>query len=56
VAVLGHVSGRKRIETAKVNGIDPLPYLRLIFEKLPQAKTLADIEALLPWNIAKPTH
>jgi transposase len=49
------------IETAKACGLDPTTYLRHIFEKLPQAKTLADIEALLPWAvkagaIAKPTH
>ena len=39
------------IETAKANGLEPYAYLRLIFEKLPQATTLADIEALLPWNV-----
>ena len=44
------------IETAKAAGQEPYAYLRHIFEKLPQAKTLADIEALLPWNIAKPTR
>ena len=48
------------IETAKANGLEPYAYLRLIFEKLPQATTLADIEALLPWNVAaaalKPTR
>ena len=53
-----HASARlySIIETAKANGIEPFAYLRLIFEKLPQAKTLADIEALLPWNVAKPTR
>jgi transposase len=44
------------IETAKANGLEPYAFLRLIFEKLPQATTLANIEALLPWNIAKPTR
>ena len=48
------------IETAKANGLEPYAYLRLIFEKLPQATTLADVEALLPWNVApaamKPTR
>jgi len=39
------------IETAKAAGLEPYAYLRLIFEKLPQATTLADIEALLPWNV-----
>lgn len=44
------------IETARANGIEPYAYLRQIFEKLPQATTLADVEALLPWNVAKPTR
>ena len=48
------------IETCKVAGIEPFAYLRHIFEKLPQATTLADVEALLPWNVApaamKPTR
>jgi transposase len=39
------------IETAKAAGLEPYSYLRLIFEKLPQAVTLADIEALLPWVV-----
>jgi transposase len=39
------------IETAKANGLDPYFYLRHVFIALPQAKTLEDIEALLPWNI-----
>lgn len=39
------------VETAKANGLEPYAYLRLIFEKLPQAVTLADVEALLPWNV-----
>lgn len=48
------------IETAKAAGIEPFAHLRHIFEKLPQATTLADVEALPPWNIApaalKPTR
>ena len=44
------------IETAKAAGLEPFEYLRLIFEKLPLAITLADVEALLPWNVAKPTR
>ncbi len=39
------------VESAKANGLEPYAYLRLIFEKLPQAVTLADVEALLPWNV-----
>jgi transposase len=48
------------IETCKAAGLEPFAYLRHIFEKLPQAKTLADVEALLPWNVEpaalKPTR
>ena len=40
------------IETAKANGIEPYAYLAHVFAALPAAKTLADLEALLPWNIA----
>ena len=36
------------VETAKANGLEPNRYLRLAFERLPQAQTVADIEALLP--------
>jgi len=48
------------IETCKAAGLEPFAYLRHIFEKLPQAKTLADIEAMLPWSVEpaalKPTQ
>ena len=40
------------VETAKANGLEPYAYLRRVFTDLPQATTLEDIEALLPWNIA----
>jgi hypothetical protein len=36
------------VETAKANGLEPYGYLRNIFEKLPHAVTVEDIEALLP--------
>jgi len=42
------------VETAKANGLEPFAYLRHIFTMLPQAKTLEDVEALLPWNVARP--
>jgi transposase len=42
------------VETAKANGLEPFAYLRHIFTMLPQAKTLKDIEVLLPWNVARP--
>ena len=41
------------IETAKANNCEPYSYLRHIFEHLPWAHSLADYEALLPWNIDK---
>lgn len=48
------------VETCKAAGMEPFAYLRHIFEKLPQATALADVEALLPWNVApaamKPTR
>lgn len=42
------------VETAKANRLEPYAYLRQVFTLLPQATTLEDIEALLPWNIALP--
>ena len=42
------------IETAKANGCEPYAYLRRVFTDLPKANTLAEIEALLPWNMAQP--
>lgn len=41
------------IETAKANGVEPYAYLARVFAELPAAKTAAEIDALLPWNIAK---
>jgi transposase len=38
------------IETAKANGLEPHAYLKKIFTELPNAKTLEDVENLLPWN------
>ena len=39
------------IETAKACGLEPYHYLRRIFTDLPKARTLEDIEALLPMNL-----
>ena len=39
------------IETAKANELNEYDYLKWVFTKLPAAKSLDDIEALLPWNI-----
>jgi len=41
------------IETAKQNGIEPLKYLRKLFEEAPFASSPEDWEKLLPWNIFK---
>jgi|TARA_R110000772_G_scaffold268726_1_gene398215 transposase len=40
------------IETAKACGLEPYAYLREVFARLPQAKTVEDIEQLLPWRNA----
>ncbi len=37
------------IETAKANGLNEYDWLKKVFETLPNAKSVADIEALLPW-------
>jgi transposase len=39
------------IETAKLNGIEPYAYLKRVFTDLPNAETLEDVDALLPWNV-----
>ena len=39
------------IETAKANKLEPYHYLRQVFTALPKAKTVEDIEVLLPWNM-----
>ena len=38
------------VETAKVNGQEPYTWLRNVLEQLPHAQSVADYEALLPWN------
>lgn len=39
------------IETAKANKLNTHRYLQQVFQQLPRAESLGDIEALLPWNI-----
>ena len=39
------------IETAKANGLEPYAYLRQVLQHIAAAKTVEDIEALLPWNV-----
>jgi transposase len=41
------------IETARLNGLEPYRYLDRVFEELPKAQSLADIEQLLPWQVDK---
>jgi len=41
------------IETAKLHGLEPYQYLNTVFKRLPYAKTVEDIEKLLPWNVKK---
>lgn len=41
------------IETAKLNKLNPYEYLRKVFQEIPFAKTVEDIEALLPCNITR---
>lgn len=38
------------IETTKANGLEPYAYLRHVFTELPKADSVAQFEALLPWN------
>lgn len=38
------------VETAKANGIEPYTWLRRVLRELPAAKTVEEMEALLPWN------
>ena len=38
------------VETAKANGQEPYAWLRHALERLPQASSVEDFEALLPWN------
>ena len=32
------------------NGVEPYTWLRRVMRELPAAKTVEDVEALLPWN------
>lgn len=41
------------IETARANGLEPYTYLCRVFSQLPQAQSLADFEALLPWQLSQ---
>ncbi|EPE5719290.1 transposase domain-containing protein [Vibrio parahaemolyticus] len=41
------------VETAKLNELEPYSYLHTLLTQLPYAETREQIEALLPWNLAK---
>lgn len=39
------------VMTCRANEIEPYVYLNYLFEHLPAASTVAQVEALLPWNV-----
>jgi transposase len=39
------------VQTAKANGVEPYQWLCQVLRDLPAAKTVDDVDALLPWNI-----
>ena len=39
------------VETAKTNGLEPYTWLHHVLRHISKAQTLADYEALLPWNL-----
>jgi hypothetical protein len=39
------------VMTCRANEIEPYAYLNYLFEHLPAASTVAQIESLLPWNV-----
>ena len=39
------------VQTAKASGLEPYTWLRRVMRDLPAAKTVEDVEALLPWNL-----
>lgn len=39
------------LQTAKANALEPYTWLRRVMRDLPAAKTVEEVEALLPWNL-----
>ncbi len=39
------------LQTAKANGVEPYTWLRRVLRDLPAARTVEEMEALLPWNL-----
>jgi hypothetical protein len=44
------------VMTARANGVEPFAYLQDLFERLPAATTVAEVESLLPWNAKRIDH
>jgi len=42
------------VQTAKANGLEPYTWLRQVLRDLPAAKSVEEVEALLPWNLRIP--
>jgi len=40
----------------QANGLNPYHYLLKVFTDLPNAQTLGDVEALLPWGVTLPAE
>lgn len=43
------------VETAKANSLEPYTWLRYVLKRLPAAKTVEEMEALMPWNLHQHT-
>jgi len=41
------------IQTAKANNLNPYEYLKQVFNALPNAQCVEDIEKCLPWTLAE---
>ena len=41
------------VQTAKANDMEPYAWLRRVMRELPAAKTVEDVEAMLPWNLRR---
>lgn len=40
------------LQTAKMNGVDPLAWLQQTLERIAQGWTISRIDQLMPWNYA----
>jgi transposase len=40
------------LQTAKMNGVDPLDWLQQTLERIAQGWTISRIDHLMPWNYA----